>query len=288
MSQRPSSYARSTASKDPLSPSHGRFASVEERFESQQPNHSVNTTIVHQPMRSKTAEANRATLSYCYTACLFFIALIVTWVPSTINRLYTLINNDGRLSPFGLDFASSLVLPLQGFWNLVIYVVTSWTACRDLWTDTFGQCCAARRHPHPSHAGTIKMRTLGSDDLRSHGRDPYPISPTSTTHASASWPGQEGRRLSHDRISESNSERADIVMSLDAHGRVIRSGRGPFDWSSISETRSNLAVSPNPALGRHHPGSHRGSQRSTQSYNSRSHSRQGIGRISEQLRVDRS
>jgi hypothetical protein len=68
--------------------------------------------------------------SYYKCAMLFFIALLVTWVPSSVNRVYSLVFPD-KVS-FGLSFASGLVLPLQGFWNTVIYVATSLPACKAL------------------------------------------------------------------------------------------------------------------------------------------------------------
>jgi hypothetical protein len=30
---------------------------------------------------------------------------------------------------------SAFVLPLQGFWNALIYAVTSWSACKSFWED---------------------------------------------------------------------------------------------------------------------------------------------------------
>lgn len=68
--------------------------------------------------------------SYYKCAMLFFIALLVTWVPSSVNRVYSLVFPD-KVS-FGLSFASGLVLPLQGLWNTVIYVATSLPACKAL------------------------------------------------------------------------------------------------------------------------------------------------------------
>jgi hypothetical protein len=73
---------------------------------------------------------NTAAIKYCTCALLFFVALLVTWVPSTINRVYTLVHPNETL--FGLDYASGLVLPLQGFWNAIIYIATSSTACQEL------------------------------------------------------------------------------------------------------------------------------------------------------------
>ncbi|KAL2003617.1 hypothetical protein VTN02DRAFT_3163 [Thermoascus thermophilus] len=76
--------------------------------------------------RAAAIEANRAAWKYCKCAVLFFIALLVTWVPSTVNRVYSLARpvEDN----FGLNYASGFVLPLQGFWNSLIYLSISWPA----------------------------------------------------------------------------------------------------------------------------------------------------------------
>lgn len=75
-------------------------------------------------------DANRAAVSYCKWALLFFVAALVTWVPSTVNRVVTLVHPEDKI--FALNYASGLVLPLQGFWNAVIYIFTSLPACSAL------------------------------------------------------------------------------------------------------------------------------------------------------------
>lgn len=45
-----------------------------------------------------------------------------------MNRVYTLIYPDKE--SVGLDFASGVVLPLQGFWNGIIYVSVSWPSVK--------------------------------------------------------------------------------------------------------------------------------------------------------------
>lgn len=65
-----------------------------------------------------------AVRAYCKYAVLFFLALLITWVPSSANRVYALSMSNQYL--FGLTYASSFVLPLQGFWNTVIYITVSW------------------------------------------------------------------------------------------------------------------------------------------------------------------
>ncbi|KAJ5901138.1 hypothetical protein N7504_007131 [Penicillium tannophilum] len=81
----------------------------------------------------RSTENNSAAWAYTKYAMLFFIALLVTWVPSTANRVYALARPDDFC--FGLNYASSFVLPLQGFWNSLIYVSISWPAFKALWTN---------------------------------------------------------------------------------------------------------------------------------------------------------
>jgi len=81
-------------------------------------------------------DANRAAVSYCKCALLFFIAALVTWVPSTVNRVVTLVHPDDKI--FALNYASGLVLPLQGFWNAIIYIFTSLPACSALLESVTG------------------------------------------------------------------------------------------------------------------------------------------------------
>ena len=54
-------------------------------------------------------------------------------VPSSVNRVYSLIYPGHVSVPF--TYASSVVLPLMGFWNSLIYITTSWTACKLLFSN---------------------------------------------------------------------------------------------------------------------------------------------------------
>lgn len=63
-------------------------------------------------------------LAYLRTSFVFAISILITWAPSSINRVYTLINPTSF--NYGLNMASAVVLPLQGVWNCVIYCATSW------------------------------------------------------------------------------------------------------------------------------------------------------------------
>ncbi|KAK0391464.1 hypothetical protein NLU13_0965 [Sarocladium strictum] len=64
-------------------------------------------------------------MAYLRTSFIFGFAIFVTWTPSSINRLYS-ITNDNKVS-FHLSVASGCVLPLQGVWNAIIYFATSWS-----------------------------------------------------------------------------------------------------------------------------------------------------------------
>ncbi|KAF4456262.1 hypothetical protein F53441_1556 [Fusarium austroafricanum] len=77
--------------------------------------------------RSGRSPSDEAAMSYAKCALLFFTAMLITWIPASANRLYVLI--DGKAS-VQLGYLSAFVLPLQGFWNALIYYYTSRAACK--------------------------------------------------------------------------------------------------------------------------------------------------------------
>lgn len=68
-------------------------------------------------------------MAYLRTSFIFGFAVLITWIPSSINRLYSLTHGD-KIS-FPLSVASGCVLPLQGVWNALIYFTTSWSTVRE-------------------------------------------------------------------------------------------------------------------------------------------------------------
>ncbi|KAI1335913.1 hypothetical protein F5Y15DRAFT_408836 [Xylariaceae sp. FL0016] len=68
-------------------------------------------------------------LAYLRTSFVFAISVFVTWTPSSINRVHDLIYPNSY--SFALNLAASVVLPLQGVWNAVIFYSTSWNALRE-------------------------------------------------------------------------------------------------------------------------------------------------------------
>ncbi|KIW93530.1 uncharacterized protein Z519_06135 [Cladophialophora bantiana CBS 173.52] len=166
----------------PADVNHARFPSIQETA-FPQPNTNVVTNVVVERPPIQTLDANKAALSYCKTASMFFLALLCTWVPSTINRVYTLVRPYD--SVFGLDFASGIVLPLQGFWNTIIYIVTSLPACKTLWEETRANLLGPR---------------AGRPDRTS--------------------PALAISRHSH-QVLASRDTRADITMRMDGKNRVV-------------------------------------------------------------------
>ena len=77
------------------------------------PNKQDSTTL--QRKHKATLEANRAAFTYTKVASLFFVSLLVTWVPSSINRVYSLIYPEAVSIQYA--YAAGIVLSLMGFWN---------------------------------------------------------------------------------------------------------------------------------------------------------------------------
>ena len=82
-------------------------------------------------------ETNADAWLYARVAFLFFCALLVSWIPASINRIYSLAHPDRVV--FGLNFFAIIVLPLQGFLNFCVYVITSQTAVRNLFRSLLGK-----------------------------------------------------------------------------------------------------------------------------------------------------
>ncbi|TVY84268.1 Cyclic AMP receptor-like protein A [Lachnellula suecica] len=71
-------------------------------------------------------------IKWAYTKCamLFAISILITWVPASVNRVYQL--RYPKNPSYALNIGSALVLPLQGFWNTVIYFTTSLSICKSV------------------------------------------------------------------------------------------------------------------------------------------------------------
>ncbi|UNI21207.1 hypothetical protein JDV02_007217 [Purpureocillium takamizusanense] len=111
--------------------------------------------------RRRSYELKSAAWSYTKTSLLYFTGILLIWTPSSANRVYALVHGGTTIAP--LAYMSGLVLPLQGFWNWLIYTVVSWPACQDLFHELKSWVLRLIRPSSRRHA---------SDDR--HGRKPTP------------------------------------------------------------------------------------------------------------------
>jgi hypothetical protein len=129
----------------------------------------------HNPNRRRHAamEGNAAAWGYFKVAFLMFAALFVVWVPSTINRLQQFINKDKYI--FGLNLASALVLPLQGFWNSMIYTSTTWPECKRAFAETLDAVSRGSRSSRRMSYSKDSAHTLTVNDDQEFGAIPLNI-----------------------------------------------------------------------------------------------------------------
>ncbi|KAG5296928.1 G-protein coupled receptor [Histoplasma ohiense] len=103
-------------------------------------NHNRSRSTSHSLLPSpQTVERHQATFLYMKRASLFFLSLLLTWTPSTINRIHYISSPDKPM--FGLSLLAAVVLSLQGFWNLLVYVSTSFDAVKALYAACRVKCC---------------------------------------------------------------------------------------------------------------------------------------------------
>ncbi|KAI4620538.1 uncharacterized protein J4E87_007226 [Alternaria ethzedia] len=110
------------------------------------------TLLTTRPVAKRTAEGHAAAMAYFQVAFLMFVALLVVWLPSSINRMYQFTHRNR--SSFALNIISAIVLPLQGAWNATIYIFTTRSECRRAW-------------------GTVKSKLTGSPLQHHLRRDAY-------------------------------------------------------------------------------------------------------------------
>lgn len=101
-------------------------------------------------------------MAYLRTSFVFAISILVTWTPSSINRVYALIYP--KQPSYDLNLASAIVLPLQGLWNAVIFAATSWSLLK-------AECSELCRRGYFGFGGVMgrPRRRLGSSGDGSHG-----------------------------------------------------------------------------------------------------------------------
>ncbi|KAK0635688.1 hypothetical protein B0T17DRAFT_485101 [Bombardia bombarda] len=146
-------------------------------------------TTAPQPPRA-AYEANSATWSYTKCSLLFFTAMLVTWLPSSANRVYSVVHTNKASMP--LEYMSAFVLPLQGFWNAIIYIVTSWKACEMLYDDLANRF--RQRRSGRNGGAKMKMNMMMSKSSSNSSGKTYETE--SMTELARSRPSTNGERSS--------------------------------------------------------------------------------------------
>ncbi|KAL8953346.1 MAG: hypothetical protein Q9222_000808 [Ikaeria aurantiellina] len=91
---------------------------------------------------------------YARVAFLFFITLLITWVPSSVNRAYALAHPENV--NFAMNYTSAIVFSSQGFLNCLVYMSTSRSACRRLW-----RMCSGRSPEEPGRLENVEAYAMG-------------------------------------------------------------------------------------------------------------------------------
>ncbi|KAL8728876.1 MAG: hypothetical protein Q9166_005116 [cf. Caloplaca sp. 2 TL-2023] len=123
------------------------------------------------------SEENVDAFLYARVAFLFFIALLIIWVPSSVNRVYALAYPEHI--DFGLNFTSAVVFSSQGLLNCLVYMAASQSACRRLWAKILG-----RDYTLPARKERFTTYAMGREDERDE-RQRLDSDATSTTNLTA-------------------------------------------------------------------------------------------------------
>lgn len=138
--------------------------------------------------RHNTHSADQALKIMGTVALFFFFIMLGTWIPSSANRLYSVVHPK-RVS-LTLEYAAAVVLPMQGFWNCIIYMLMSRAAVKNLWKnvkerrqwtvlnisdtirDAFTDTSTIRR-PNSSRTATTRASTARTSTAVGTGSRPY-------------------------------------------------------------------------------------------------------------------
>ena len=141
--------------------------------------------------KAALAETNCEAWLYARVAFLYFLVMMICWIPASINRLVSLINPFGVI--FALNYIAIIFLPLQGFLNALVYCVSSQTGVRNLLRLDM---VSGGGHAKPKDA----ERILDDSDLHNNNKngalvfkdgssaDHTPTTTTTTTNTNAGPP----------------------------------------------------------------------------------------------------
>ncbi|KAH7150139.1 hypothetical protein B0J13DRAFT_583473 [Dactylonectria estremocensis] len=80
--------------------------------------------------------------AYLRTSFLFALSVLVTWIPSSMNRIHSWLVGE---SPYEFHVATAAVLPLQGLWNAVIFFISSGHSLREAWSEAWRDAIEGRQ-----------------------------------------------------------------------------------------------------------------------------------------------
>jgi hypothetical protein len=94
-------------------------------------------------------------------AFLLYVAMLIVWVPSTVNRVYGLVTvkSDGGIN-FALNLAAAAVLPLQGLFNACIFCFTSRVELGRRFSRRFGR----RRRQSAMDVGIVQREVSKGEE----------------------------------------------------------------------------------------------------------------------------
>ncbi|KAH8769311.1 G-protein-like protein coupled receptor [Hyaloscypha finlandica] len=104
---------------------------------------------------SNFSPSDRTTMAYSRVAFLFFASNLITWVPASVNRVYALLHPTEP--SFFLNVFAAIVLPLQGLWNCIIYLVVNKTFFKEIFREWKVKMQRGRKVPD----STTESRDIG-------------------------------------------------------------------------------------------------------------------------------
>ncbi|KAL8868342.1 MAG: hypothetical protein Q9198_008212, partial [Flavoplaca austrocitrina] len=149
--------------------------------------------------RSRAArEDNKAAIKYTKVALLFFTSLCITWVPSSINRIYDLAHPN-EVS-YALNFISAIVLPLMGFWNGVIYFATSRAVCAAILRDLMERWAPGKRSARGiGDSNSLRKKRLGTASSMTESLVPMEVASCSDGRRVLEWHDLAGLQKDEER-----------------------------------------------------------------------------------------
>ncbi|KAF1366008.1 hypothetical protein EJ07DRAFT_92595 [Lizonia empirigonia] len=111
----------------------------------------------------KRSKENVVALAYFRSGLLMFVALLVVWGPSSINRLYQIAHPENP--SYGLNLASALVLPMQGLWNAIIFASSTWPECKRAHRTIMLKLIGDALSKHPSNDSMQDMSVKYTGDI---------------------------------------------------------------------------------------------------------------------------